>query len=424
MAAILPFLEQNTEGESVRPEGFGGFGAVSAPPDPSSTIADLTRMHWMREELTKLLAEREFRVGPKDDGELAIFLNRDIPKDALPWSGSVHEVHGKTVPYNLYAPTNTKMKCPIFDLPSGAPHIGGTCPGAMAGQFIVPEADRRDAAASMLPPPGYKGHQNGTKRGAGSMPIDVERSICSRCYAGKGNYISPFAQAGEMVRYWWARQCANNGKEGRDEFVRTMVYATRAIVPKRPDRHGIKPVRIHSSGDFFSPAYFRLWMDVVVEVERLDPTIVFWFPTRVWGFRGYDWALLDKLKRSVVRPSAYHMDDSAPEKLRPTNARGTTAIYHDSNLGVTQAFERLLNKSSAGRYSVEVYERNRSAQGYREAYGYEHDQRYDWPCQTYAIGPSGKDLSASCTHAIAPDGQVGCRACWTSKNLRIAYTAH
>jgi hypothetical protein len=114
---------------------------------------------------------------------------------------------------------------------------------------------------------------------------------------------------------------------------------------------------------------------------------------------------------------------------------------------MARVYEQILLKSgAAGRYAVSVYEANRKRHRREEdwaenwgpvmngfgappssdpsAWAIDSDPRYDWSCQTYAIGPSGKDASPSCIHALAPDGKIGCRACWISKNLRITYTAH
>jgi hypothetical protein len=303
------------------------------------------------------------------------------------------------------------MGCGIWDLPAGTPLIGGTCPAATAGQWIVSDEDRAKSARAMLPPPGQPR--------TAEFKVDVASSICSRCYAGKGQYPTPYAQAGEMARYFWARECAKS-PEGRAEFIETMTRAVLAFAPRKPDRHGIKPFRVHSSGDFFSPAYYEMWVEIADRIATEDEAIRFWAPTRVWGMRAYDWSLLGKLRshNMVVRPSAYHMNDAAPERLWATNARGTTAVYNAENLGMAPALERMAHPESR-----KIYEENRKRAGTDR-----RDDRLDWNCQTYAIkkDANGKesDLSTSCKNAIAPDGKLGCRACWISRNLRVCYTAH
>ena len=427
MSAIIPYTETAPE-EGLNLDGcIGGcrsgissYGSVDEAQKPESAMAELTRLKWMRDAFGALLAEREFMIVQGKDKKFSIQLDKDILRDAVPWSGATNN-HGHSQPYSLFTPTNAKMECPIFDLPSGAAEIGGTCPGATAGQWIVPAAKRAAQARVMLPPPGY------SSKAKGSMPIDVSTSICSRCYASKGQYPSPIVQCGEIVRHWWAKRCMKD-QQGREEFVEVVVEAALAIVPNKVNRDGIKPIRVHSSGDFFEPAYFESWMEVVQQVARRDPTILFWFPTRVWGYSGYDWSILDKVKNAVVRPSAYHMNDTAPEALREGNARGTTAIYHTENLGMKPSLEE-----NAHPEAQDVFWQNRERLSkVKEWPGLSafrpddenYDPRYDWSCMTYAIGLSGEDLSKSCKNAIAPDGKIGCRACWTRRDLRICYTAH
>lgn len=348
----------------------GDLGAIVEHASSRPTRqAELIRMWWIRQELTKALSQHRFRIG-EDKGRAAIYLvgkdGRDveIPSDFIPWfAGPMN--HGK---YAFFT-SNTKMDCPTWDLPSGAPSIGGTCPNAVACQSIVPKVSRENAKASMLPPPGS----------SGKLRIDEDEAICSACYAAGGNYPSPHVQAGEMARFWWAVACMKS-EAGREEFVSTMVEAVLAE-SRKPTRHGIRPFRVHSSGDFFSPDYFDAWVEIARRVEKLDPSVRFWAPTRVWGQRGYDWDKLRGTKNLVVRPSAYHVGDYAPEPLIDGQARGTTAIYHHDNAGMSAERERLAwgqlteEKRAALR---EHFTRVRVRKGLGSGVG--EDRRFDWNC--------------------------------------------
>lgn len=242
----------------------------------------------------------------------------------------------------------------------------------------------------------------------------------SNCYALEGNYPSPHVQVGELLRYWWSRSMLAEGKG--EEWVETMVHAIAALnIPR--SRQGIRPIRVHSSGDFFSPNYAAAWMEVANRVWDLEvahgrssPEIRFWAPTRTWA-AGFDWSKISARlaqPNMIVRPSAYHVDDTAPGPLVPGWAAGTTSIINRNNGGMAPEFTNVLK----GNFAKVEAGRTRGPEG--------HDARFDWSCQTYAIDihAKGKDLSHSCEDAIAPDGKIGCRMCWTHPQLRVNYTTH
>lgn len=237
----------------------------------------------------------------------------------------------------------------------------------------------------------------------------------SNCYAVGGNYASPHVQIGEMVRYWWCRQMLDGGTtESRQAWVETVVRAIEGTMfpEERPidPRTGkpVLPMRIHSSGDFYSAAYAEAWVEVC---NRL-PEVMFWAPTRTWASPGWmrTWQRVVPLLQHgnlSLRPSAYHTGDPAPgerEHPWPGRARvftseGTTSVY---------AFD----DANAGRPSLPQL----VARGEKPSI----DPRYDWPCGTYQI----LDDAHSCRNAVAPDGKVGCRACWIHPELRVNYTTH
>jgi len=284
------------------------------------------------------------------------------------------------------------MRCPTWDLPAGAPPVGGSCVGAIAGQSVVEPQLRVAQLAVVDGLYTLPAREPGTGKVIPFREFGRAGPICGHCYASAANYLSPHVQAGELVRLWWSRRCSQT-EAGRSEWVRTIVRAMEAL--GYTVEHGIKPVRLHSSGDFFSPAYAGMWIAVANELWALDRRIKIWAPTRTWAARG--WAetwnrLLPELAsvraghepNLVVRASAFHLGDHAPGKLHPTNAAGTTSIFADNNQG-------------------------------------DRDQRYSFNCGVYSLKPG---VSHTCQNAAAPNGEHGCRACWTALDTRVNFTTH
>jgi len=272
----------------------------------------------------------------------------------------------------------------------------------------------------MLPPPG-------SPEGA-STRVDEDKAICGVCYAGKGNYPSPHVQMRELIAFWWVQELFKQDRQ--DEFVETMAEAIIAE-NQRLTPQGIRPFRIHSSGDFFTPAYFEAWIEVSKRVHRMDSAVRLWAPTRCWSHKGFDWSLLREVPREggkpvlMVRPSAYHIGDPAPAELDEGSPLGTTAIFHADNAGMSDALEEIAwkNQSPEGRaWLKEHFDAVRTRKGL--GWGRGRDRRYIWNCQAYAVGSDGEDLAHSCANATGPDGKVHCRACWTDPELSICYTVH
>jgi hypothetical protein len=89
--------------------------------------------------------------------------------------------------------------------------------------------------------------------------------------------------------------------EGVDQFVNTLVATI--------DSTGHRWMRVHDSGDLFSPTYTRAWFRICDALSWVR----FWFPTRSWQA---PWVLeivrLASLPNVTVRPSAIHFDDAPP----------------------------------------------------------------------------------------------------------------
>jgi hypothetical protein len=138
-------------------------------------------------------------------------------------------------------------------------------------------------------------------------------TICGSCFAQAGNYrADPNVVRAQAARFAWTRDCLKT-PDGTDHFVETMVAAIAAAAAG-------PYMRVHDSGDLFSPAYTRAWIRICSAL----PSVRFWFPTRSWRA---PWVgviqQLAALPNVTVRPSALHFD--SPPPVVAGLAGGTTA---------------------------------------------------------------------------------------------------
>jgi hypothetical protein len=411
MSAINVHIEQRDDENKVAPlvcmTGNPTLGAAATcAPLVEATHAELTRSVWIRRSIEDLLHGRQYHIadgrdvrshvedeGGKasgaDNGRLYFVMRPPFRQDEIPWMPMAMKEFGATALIGK----SGKMACPTWDLPAGSPHIGGSCPGATSGQTVIPVEIRRKGEQAAAPGRG----------------VDVANTICQLCYASSGNYLSPHVQIGEVIRYWWTRTMMES-PAGRAEWIATVVRAIQGemfpderMIDPRTGKP-IMPMRVHSSGDFFSAAYAEAW----IEVANALPEVTFWAPTRTWAAPGWmgTWARLMPLMRHgnlIIRPSAYHTGDVAPSQASYPwegnylfNSAGTTALY----------------KPGAAALSPMIA---------ADDHGVMRDPRADWQCQTYALQ---KDEAKTCMRALAPDGKTGCRACWLRTDLRVNYSVH
>lgn len=377
--------------------------------------ANLTRFVWARRLVEDHLAQCQFWVERDRKKGYVFRITPGLPNDVVPWKlmGTAGKAKAAALAQGL-APTrdtfplvgegNGKMECPAWDLPAGSPSLGGSCPGAAAGQTAVSPSIRRhhltpDGQFIRAIPPGA----------AGPVPFREAASICSACYAGEGNFGYSEQLAGNALRLAWTRDMIRT-PEGLREWVEIMadaITALRADIAVDDYSHEqIRPFRVHSSGDFFSPAYATAWMHLANRVYEIDPSIRFWCPTRSWAApRGesgsaFDWdEILSHLKNPnlVVRPSAFHVGDAAPGPLanHPAAAKGTTALIGalgpDDEPGVFhKAFPDAISTG-------------------------EDDPRADHNCPVYALKKA--DEVGSC-------GAARCRVCWNRPDVSVNYALH
>lgn len=389
MSAVTGGMEQGPIIDAAEAFSGMGFGAVrSEPRQLSSMHRNLTQTHWLRSALSWVLQSVKLRHDW--EGEQLILRITDsavkdadgvpyIPRNSVPWSQMANPIYDAKV----WSEDNAKMACPSFDLPTGAPSVGGSCPGAVEGQSIIP--NRR----GVLP--------NG-------QPVEIERAICESCYVTSGPFGYTSNQLRQMLVHVWV-----SGMLRYDPklFVETMVESI-VLMPESkfspgsvaPAPGGILPIRVHSAGDFFNFEYAKAWIAIANEVGARRPRVRFWAPTRTWVIPGWaefwkEHARDFKYRNMTVRPSAFHFHEPAPDELAPGLGMGTSSLFIDDIEGEKQR-------------------RNFRAQGEEQVY-------FDWRCPTF----SGQEAKyKSCARSPGPIAGHHCRACWVMPDWRVDYPAH
>lgn len=302
-------------------------------------------------------------------------------------------------------------------------------------EFILPGGRRKQAGQlergdRLLhePPPGYKGlhldphvsviNDEGRRADVYDLinvgdehQFSANGISVSNCYATGNNYQMASNLTAMTLRYWWVRQCLRTGNSELlvDTIVRSL--AVMRFDARDMKRWGIKPVRIHSSGDFFSLEYLRAWVEVANRVAQLDPTVSFWAPTRIWANGQGDAAagVLRELRQPnlVIRASAYSVGDPSPGPL----GGATVGRDHGAAQGSTSCYEphKKLNPGEMAR-----------AKGSVRRPGSSHDARYDFDCSVY----QSDEPSCLAASKNPTDTGKGCRACWKRPDLSINYTTH
>lgn len=414
MAAILPFLE--TE-EFHFPEdagaGLNGLSALAASKTADEMVGksnlELTRLLWARSLVEKELASRTFQlvIDTSKSPSLIIRLNKAMPVDTVPWfrlSKAMQNI-------NVFS-TNSKMRCPTFDLPAGASSVGGTCPAS--GPAQTTSIGRGDSVAKDMM----------TQRPDGryflklypDVEFNLARTVCAECYATGGTYGNTSTQVTEVVHaalvkaamkddamrealtqaFVWQiphlpydRWQAGEGEldEEGNVVAKKAGHTPPDEVRKRMARFP-KVIRVHSSGDFFNEKYASFWLDVARRVQaQHGEEIRFWAPTRTQFLP--DWAnyWTEQWKAGLIpsnfsiRPSGYHVGDPAP--MLSGLAAGTSV---------------LTPKDSA----------------------VSRGEKFDHQCGVYDL----KEGNKTCVEALDPTGKPGCRACWVNPEKRVNYVAH
>jgi hypothetical protein len=399
MSAITPHLEVQSDPTETAAEeeyfnflkpGRGGLGQIPSGAEAiesrvlDQSHAGLTRMAWTRLPTLDVLAGGHYEVlTRKLHGHMDVYIHTDEPSGFDPaWNppgaGNIRNT-------SLLSWTS-KMGCPSFSLPAGSPIMAGTCPGADAGQSVVPD-DKL-----------FSGEERVFEITA--RRVRLSATVCQHCYAEGGNYAYGSNTRHQVIRHLWTQQALDNGS-----FVPTMIYAidnANYLLDggRHPDqdkgageyaheRHQGRYFRIHDSGDFFSREYLGAWKQIY---EAL-PEITFWAPTRAWAT---DWGI-DAVNRVnagghrnfIIRPSIYHVNEPHPDVLLGPGWADWSVVFKD---------------------------RVKPTKGPMIEAGYP----YHWDCQAYAVNSE----KHSCRNALAPDRKIGCRACWVTPKLSVNYTFH
>jgi hypothetical protein len=425
-----------------------------APPVPAQH-AELTKLAYMREALYRGLFPVTKGVGNqtitavREKGVWKLRLGIDTDQRIVPWAGLPPSGVGDVT---LMGTDNGKMRCPSFDLPAGSPStLRGTCPGSLPGQSasIREEPEVRGGQLIVLTK-GVPHRLPAALDGTPGAEINLRESICQSCYATGGNFAQYASiQRGAIVRFVWTNAMLDN-PETALVWHNVMVDALlRTEIDDCERQQLVRPIRIHSAGDFFSRRYAAAWIKVINEVVREDtakraadeaekpgsstPPITFWAPTRTWAsspqwiefwravFSKEGWThdrdrghgseafsseviRVEDHARFIVRPSAYHFGDAAPAPgAYGSPAAGTTAAWDADTASRKTKADPM---GAAG--------------------------RWDWTCKAYET-----KSTATCANAPAPDANgrqlmdpqtgrpvLGCRACWQHPELRIAYAGH
>lgn len=416
MASVTNNLE-SLEKSDVEVDGGSLQGLGAAAVNQRSLAKShtmLTKFAWLRTLLERELQSRTYRL-VNENGKYVFVVSPGFAQNTLPWAPFPADNFSR---FSLWSEENAKMACPSFALPAGGVLTGGTCPGADAGQTITPVNQR--TARLEAQPDGW--HLKVVAPGLGiKPPVREGLAICQSCYATGGNFAYANNQMAEIIRYWWLRKHLQAGNEallvktfvesiGFLKFKKSFTYKQKNGAPLTfKERHDIDPIRLHDSGDFFSQKYAEMWCKVADELATRAPNIVIWAPTRTWAQGGWNefWSQRLPMLRSVqmgrrpnlvVRPSAYNFGDAAPGPLGQGNAMGTTSLYVQGS----KVSPELKNRTDAT-----VVGLTKGA-----------ETRCDFNCGVYGAEET------SCVASKAPDGKVGCRACWIHPELRVQYSAH
>lgn len=432
MAAVIPFIEtQQWSFPDYGPRGLSGLGdaakvQLTADQMVAASNIEQTRLLYTRTLLQRALAGKTFSLVLKGN-DIKIELSSAFDRETIPWARSSSNI--RTI--SLFS-TNSKMRCPTFDLPAGAPKIGGTCPAAEPAQTTSLQDD--DAATSGIVTNNSFGLP--VLKWDPSIPYRLHEAVCSYCYATGGKYGEPTVQIAELVREAVTRAAIERDRgqfvnpEMREAFIQAVLWQIPRLpydrwligkIKKRdasgvdeddaetaPDaeptitREAVEApeqilkrmsgypnvIRVHSSGDFYDVHYAQLWIEIAQRLyQQHGMKYQLWAPTRTHVLPAFRriWNSGVVPPNFTIRPSAYHLADSAP--MVDGIAAGTSVLT-PSDAAATKGI------------------------------------KYDHQCGVYDLAKGNK----TCVDAKPPGWRegdpVGCRACWVRPELRVNYVAH
>ena len=326
---------------------------------------------------------------------------------------------------------NSKMRCPTFDLPAGSSVMGGACPGAIAGQSVVPLDTRLRAAREAAE---YSHRYNLQTGQLESGHYEIENAICEYCYATGGKFSEASVQIKQLIAFGFVMRMVMTNPEALKQVLFEATLGAEGFFKTKNDktaRFNFLPVRVHSSGDFYTVEYAKIWIDVawmlLANEKNGGRAVRLWAPTRTHvnaGFRRL-WASAQVPMNFAIRPSAWHVGDVAPapivtlHDLAPQPAGQYRPDGPRVMLRGADGEPLMVQGTSVLRAKV--------APAYAGA-------AYDFQCGTYALdAKEGKSCALSSPpEAVGPqhDGvndtgvKNGCRACWIRPDLRVNYAFH
>ncbi len=106
----------------------------------------------------------------------------------------------------------------------------------------------------------------GNDKKTGKLICAFAKECLKLCYAKKGNYRFTSVEKGMSYRYELSKQ---------ENFIELI---DKAIKKVKTDKQIY--IRIHDSGDFYSPSYFAKWL----QIARLNPSVRFYAYTKSHSF--------------------------------------------------------------------------------------------------------------------------------------------
>ena len=280
MAAIIPHLEVPHDVSPIERAYDMCVGTMSgdylgedhpACPAPDAVLADahagLLGMVFVRDAVFASLTNKQFVTHPGNingSDTRNVYLVLDQPIGPGPaWNPATNP---GVQQYQLLSWTS-KMNTPSWSLPAGAPQIGGACPGAVAGQSIVPEKALRSAARLV---------NIGLGRPA-DAPVNLPQSICEHCVTGDTKVlvegrgwvsIEQLVEEDRAFRVWsgiaWRETHAVfQGIKPIVELTTSWGHVVRATPDHKilTDDHGMVPIEELREGDrlVFQPPEEAVW---------------------------------------------------------------------------------------------------------------------------------------------------------------------
>jgi hypothetical protein len=174
-------------------------------------------------------------------------------------------------------------------------------------------------------------HKLGNKIAVFSLPAQITcpgaTTWCkNNCYARKGRYLFSKVKIGLLRSLEQTKQAS---------FVENVVKELNDLIKK----HGIKAVRIHASGDFYSQEYLDKWKEIALQLPQLK--FAAWTKSWMLDFKNCPENITifysmvpdtEKVPSNIVRRAYVDYPELDPE-IRRT---GYYCPYHELKKGVCQ----------------------------------------------------------------------------------------